>query len=552
MTTCGEALVTCLEAYGVDMVFGIPGVHTVGLYRGLAGSAIRHVTPRHEQGAGFMAAGYARATGRPGVCFLITGPGVTNAATALAQAYSDSVPVLAVSSVNATAELGHGRGYLHELRRQQALMAEITAFSHTLLEPRDLPEVLARAFAVFDGARPRPVHIAVPVDVFDRDAGFEPRAIAPVRIARPAPDENAVAAAARTLATAERPAVILGGGSVDAATEAQAVVEQLDAPVLLTIAAKGTVPAAHPLCLGSHLNLPPSHELVARSDAVLAVATELGETDTWLGEERLAPGGPLVRIDIDPEQLVRAVPPAHALLGDAKAALAALALKLEGLEPPGSRRPSGSGAARVIEARGALPGHWRPGTERHVPLLDAVRAVLPDDGIVATDSTRPGYSANHHFPARRPRTWLTSATGYGTLGYALPAAIGAKLGRPEQAVVCLVGDGGLLFTLGELACAVQERLALAVIVWNNDGYGEIREYMQAKNVAPIGVDLEVPDLLQVARGFGCHAARAESLDHVQSLLRDAFAAGRPTLIEIREDAPFLQGGRRLARRCRGK
>ncbi|WP_276323642.1 thiamine pyrophosphate-binding protein, partial [Burkholderia cepacia] len=163
--TCGEALVDLLERYGVECVFGIPGVHTVELYRGLAESSIRHVTPRHEQGAGFMADGYARVTGRPGVCFIITGPGMTNIATAMAQAYADSIPMLVISSVNARRELGSGDGRLHELPSQREVFAGLTAFSHTLLDAADLPQVLARAFAVFESARPRPVHIEIPLDV---------------------------------------------------------------------------------------------------------------------------------------------------------------------------------------------------------------------------------------------------------------------------------------------------------------------------------------------------------------------------------------------------
>src|SRR5215469_4568789 len=163
--TCGEALVTLLEGYGVEYVFGIPGVHTVELYRGLAASSIRHVTPRHEQGAGFMADGYARVTGKPGVCFIITGPGMTNIATAMAQAYADSIPMLVISSVNARRELGSGDGRLHELPSQRNVFAGLTAFSHTLLDAAELPQLLARAFAVFESARPRPVHIEIPLDV---------------------------------------------------------------------------------------------------------------------------------------------------------------------------------------------------------------------------------------------------------------------------------------------------------------------------------------------------------------------------------------------------
>ncbi|WP_254833156.1 thiamine pyrophosphate-binding protein, partial [Pseudomonas aeruginosa] len=229
MTTCGEFLVKQLEAWGVETVFGIPGVHTVELYRGLPGSRIRHVTPRHEQGAGFMADGYARVTGRPGVCFIITGPGMTNILTAMAQAYADSIPMLVISSVNERARLAHGNGYLHELPNQRNLVGNVCAFSHTLMSAEELPAVLARAFAVFDSERPRPVHIELPLDVITAPAehlALRPRTVT----SRPAPALAPLREAAARLRNAKKPLLLLGGGCVDAAAEARALAAALDAP----------------------------------------------------------------------------------------------------------------------------------------------------------------------------------------------------------------------------------------------------------------------------------------------------------------------------------
>jgi acetolactate synthase-1/2/3 large subunit len=274
MTTCGEVLVGLLEAYGIDTVFGIPGVHTVELYRGLPDTRLRHVTPRHEQGAGFMADGYARASGRPAACFIITGPGLTNIATALGQAYADSVPLLVISSVNNSHELGLGEGRLHELPSQRNLMAGLTAFSHTLQRPDELPGVLARAFAVFDAARPRPVHIELPLDVITAPADNVPRQrITP--IVRPGPAADAIAAAAELLREAERPLVVLGGGAKDAAPQACALVERLGALAVTTVNGMGILPPEHPLCPGSTLSQHPVLEELAEADVVLAVGTEL-------------------------------------------------------------------------------------------------------------------------------------------------------------------------------------------------------------------------------------------------------------------------------------
>lgn len=254
MVTCGQFLVRQLEAWGVDTVFGIPGVHTVELYRGLPDSSIRHITPRHEQGAGFMADGYARASGKPGVCFVITGPGVTNILTAMAQAYADSIPMLVISSVTTRARLGRNGGYLHELTDQRAMTAGVTAFSHTLLDVDQLPAALTQAFAVFESQRPRPVHIELPLDVITAPADHLSLVCQPC-FSRPAPDPQQLDLAAKRLGNAKHPLVLLGGGCIAAASEARILVDRLAAPAATTINAKGVLPDHHPLALGCNQSL---------------------------------------------------------------------------------------------------------------------------------------------------------------------------------------------------------------------------------------------------------------------------------------------------------
>ncbi|MGU7774141.1 5-guanidino-2-oxopentanoate decarboxylase [Burkholderia sp. MR1-5-21] len=535
--TCGEALVGLLERYGVECVFGIPGVHTVELYRGLAASPIRHVTPRHEQGAGFMADGYARVTGRPGVCFIITGPGMTNIATAMAQAYADSIPMLVISSVNARRELGSGDGRLHELPSQRDVFAGLTAFSHTLLDAADLPQVLARAFAVFEGARPRPVHIEIPLDVIVAPAR-DMRMAPPALPAKPAPNAHALAAAADLLADARRPLILAGGGAVEAAIELRELAERLQAPVALTINAKGLLPAGHPLLLGSTQSLPATRAAVRDADVVLAVGTELGETDydvTFDGG--FAIDGQLIRIDIDAQQLMRNFRADVAIAADARLALGALSMRLH--ERPLPAPQPGWGASRVAAVRDAIAsGHDAP-TRAQARLIDTIVAALPG-AIVAGDSTSPVYVGNVTHDAPAPRAWFNSSTGYGTLGYGLPAAIGAKLAAPARPVVCLIGDGGLQFTLPELASAVEAKLPVIVIVWNNRGYGEIRKYMVARDITPVGVDPYTPDFITLARGFGCAAHAAAAPGELAGALRDAAARAIPTVIEIDEAAWFSQ------------
>ncbi len=534
MATCGEVLVKLLEGYGVEQVFGIPGVHTVELYRGLARSPIHHVTPRHEQGAGFMADGYARTSGKPGVCFIITGPGMTNITTAMGQAYADSIPMLVISSVQARSQLGGGRGKLHELPNQSALVSGVAAFSHTLMCADELPAVLARAFALFQAGRPRPVHIEIPLDVLVQDADHVLTS-EPVQIARAGAAPAAVAQMSQLLASAKRPLILAGGGAIDAAPALTRLAELLQAPVALTINAKGMLPSAHPLLIGSTQSMVATRALVAEADVVLAIGTELAETDydvTFAGGFEIP--ATLLRIDIDADQTVRNYPPKVALVADARIAAEALLAQLAGLEL--AARRSDWGQVRAATLRSELSQLWDGPTQAQTLFLQTVVQELPEIVLVG-DSTQPVYSGNLTFNPEQPRRWFNSSTGYGTLGYALPAAIGAWLGGGSHAsqrrpVACLIGDGGLQFTLSELACAVEARTPIIVLLWNNQGYEEIKKYMVNRAIEPVGVDIYTPDFIAVAKGLGCAAERIDSVEQLRAALRSAADRQGPTLIEV--------------------
>jgi acetolactate synthase-1/2/3 large subunit len=522
--TCAELLIRLLrDTYGLDTVFGIPGVHTIELYRGLketGAAGLRHVSPRHEQGAGFMADGYARATGRPGVCFIITGPGMTNIATAMGQALADSIPMLVISSVNRRATLGLGQGRLHELPSQQQLIAGVSRFSHTLLDPAQLSEVLARAFVVFRSERPGPVHIEIPIDLFDAPVAT-PSQWLPPTLYRPAPDPQGLAQAINWLAAAERPLVLLGGGCVDAPDAARQLVERLDAPTVTTINAKGLLGRHHPLDLGANAALPALRELAANADVILAVGTELGETDyDVVFDEGFALTGRLIRIDLDAQQLVRNQALALGLVGDAGRSLELLVERLPHPMQKGGRERTALALAKLDLAND-------PAFAPFVPLYAALATALPE-AILVGDSTAPVYAGNHLVSQPVPRRYFNASTGYGTLGYGLPAAIGAQLGQPALPVVALVGDGGVMFTLSELATAVEERLPVIILLWHNAGYEEIRRFMDAHGVEHLGVDLKAPDFLALARGFGCLATRVDSPAGLSAAL-----AGRPL------DGPML-------------
>lgn len=527
MISCGQRLLKLLAAYGVDTVFGIPGVHIIELYRGFDASGLRHVTPRHEQGAGFMADGYARATGRPAACFIITGPGMTNIATAMAQALADSVPMLVISGVNRRDTLGRGQGRLHELPSQQQTLAGVSVFSHTLLDAGALDEVVARAFAVFASARPGPVHIEIPLDVMPQRV-----ADTPIRVPRfysPGASKQALDEAAGWLAKAQRPLVLLGGGCADAADSARALVERLDAPAMTTINARGVLGEGHPLDLGNCASLPAGRRLAAQADVVLALGTELGETDYDLvADDGFVLKGRLIRVDVDPQQLARNRLPDLALVSDVGEAIDGLLGRLPDRAANHSEQDS---ATRVAAARQALALRERPDVAPYADWLNAMREALPEATIVG-DSTGPVYAGNYLIEMPAPRRWFNAATGYGTLGYALPAAVGAALAVPERSVIALVGDGGLMFSLSELATARDAGLPLAVVIWNNQGYGEIRRYMDSDRVEREGVDLGAPNFAALAEGFGCEHRHAETPAALADALRAAQQARVPVLIEI--------------------
>jgi len=521
MATVGEALISLLEAHGVDTVFGIPGVHTVELYRGLAASAIRHVTPRHEQGAAFMADGYARACGRPGVAFVITGPGLTNAITAMAQARADSSPVLVVSSVNQRAALGKGLGFLHELPDQRGLMETVALSSERVEDPAGLQPAMERAFARLTSGRPGPVHIEIPLDVMSMPAA----ALRPVAAAGPVPvaDAGALVKAAAMLSGASRPLVLAGGGARHAGVALKALAERLDAPVVTTSNGRGLL-HGHPLGVHASPSLRSVRRLMADADVVLAVGTEFGPTDY----DMYADGGfvlpsSLIRIDIDQAQLDRRAA-TLAIRADSAEALAELADLAEA-------RRGNEGAERAGAARQAAWNDLEAYMRDQVAAVEAIREALPG-ALIVGDSTQPVYAANLWYDHDRPGGWFNAATGYGALGFGAPAAIGAALVVPEAPVVCLTGDGGLQFTLAELGSALDAQAPVIFVVWNNRGYREIETSMRDAGVEPVGVSPAPPDFVAVAKAYGMTAERIEGAAALPAALKRARALAAPALIEI--------------------
>jgi 5-guanidino-2-oxopentanoate decarboxylase len=529
--TCGEAVMKLLAAYEVDTVFGMAGTMTVEIYRGIALAGVRHVQCRNEQGASLMADGYARTTGKPGVCTIIAGPGVTNAATGIAQAYCDSQPMLVLSGACTTLSQGKGWGAIHELADQAAVTAGFTAFSAMIRYPEELPELLARAYAVFRGSRPRPVHLSLPRDVLPElvEGDWKTRRAPSL----PMPDPAAIDEAVDRLAQAKRPLILVGGGAVGTRMALTAIAERIGAPVLSTNAGKGILPESHPLSLGCSIVQQASQQALADADVVLLVGSEVGQGDHFL--PKLDISGDIIRIDIDPTELTSMYSAAVPIQADARAAMSALSSALARRKPP-AQRPQGEIWVRDVLARNAAK--MTDLERQHACVWKILRSALPADAIVMGDATQIVYTGSFAMPMELERCWYYSGT-YCALGVALPMAIGAKIGAPLRPVIAVAGDGGVMFTINELATAAEERLALPVIVWNNDALNAIVEQMDQRQIPRIGVEPKSPDFLRLAESLGCHATRAASAEHLAKSVRDALVADRPTLIEVRQDSPWL-------------
>ncbi|MFI0264642.1 thiamine pyrophosphate-binding protein [Streptomyces sp. NPDC017056] len=536
--TGGRLLVDTLAGLGVDTVFGIPGIDNLEIFRHLGRSGIRVVTPRHEQGAGYAAHGYARVTGRPGVVLTTAGPGLLNAAAAAGQAYSDSVPVLFLSAGPPVGQ-PPGDGLLHEVKDQSGAMDAICAWSLRATDAGLLKELPARAFHEFATRRPRPVHIEIPADVLAAEVSWagppethmsaERTAARSARTAEP----GGIAHAARLIAGARRPVIVAGGGARAASAAVTRLSQETGAPVVTTANGKGVIDEGHPHALGAALHLRSARDFLRGADVVLAVGTELADTDTWSGPLDLP--GDVVRVDIDPGQRDRNAAAARALTGDADAVLRQLLAAL-GTMP--DRTPVSEAYRRELaRIRDRIDAEHVGQGARWTALVDALRAAMPPEAVLTSDSSMVShYGALKGFRVPRPDTFL-HPTGFATLGFALPAAIGALVGRPGLPVVALTGDGGLQFSVNELATAVLLGRPLPVVIVDNGGYGSVRTEQSRLGVPPLGADLPSPDFTALAAAYGAHGVVAASPASVSAEVAAALERRGPTLITVPDPSP---------------
>ena len=531
MLTVGEALVNLLEQYDVDTVFGIPGTHSIELYRGLENSKIRHILPRHEQGGGFMADGYARHTGKPGVCFVITGPGVTNMTTPMGEAYMDSVPMLVISPVNPPDPGNYNQGRLHEITDQSAVTAPLTAFSATASRPEHIPELISRAFSVFNCERPRPVHLNIPLDLIIEkiDEPWQAITLPGVNCAA----QNALTQAVQMISHSENALIIAGGGARFASDSVVAFAEKTAIPVTSTVAGRGVVPASHPLSVGAQLRAEPVKQLAKDADLLILLGTELAQTDHW--DDSIPDCLPKrqVRINLNSGALL-ATHEALSVIADVGSTLNQLTPLLDAV---GSDKHH-QAKARINKVKSQLKSSMTAKELQHSEVMDTLMPALTTDCTVVSDMTQLAYTAIDFVALEKPNSWF-HPTGYGTLGYALPAAMGVAIANPDQPVLAIVGDAGIQYTLAELTLAAELNLNLTVLLWNNDALLQISDDMDNANISRFAVTQKNPDFVKLAQACGWQAVEVNALEKLSALVESGMKnTDSPLLIQLNEKEIF--------------
>jgi len=530
LPTGGDLVVTALRGHGVRHVFGIPGVHNLAVYDALLRqSEITHILARHEQGAAFMADGYARASGQPGVVLVTTGPGATNALTPLVESYASSVPVMLIMSDVASGLVGRDLGALHEVPNQIECFRPVCRLAEAIGEARDIPGTIAGAFDLLRTGRPGPVAISIPNDLLSARAEAPARPATATR--RPPCHVNDIAEAAGHLARAKRPLIIAGGGVIaaDATVELENLARRLGAPVITTVMGRGALGERDALWHGVLPNKRATEPVIRAADVVLAVGCRFAHRSTQglLLNLSFAAEQTLIHLDLDPGVIGKLFKPQLAVVGDARDGLARLLTSLG----PGRSRTTWD-HAWLDRLRGAASPLYTPAL---ACFMDALRGAVPDDGIVACDQTGVNYWMEWRFPVLAPRTFLYPI-GSAVLGYGLPAAIGAQVAQPRRPVVVVVGDGGLMFSLGELATAVKYRLPIVVLLMNDDRYGAIKWLQEKMFEGRWGeADLVNPDFVALARAFGARGERLDDPGALAGAIRRALAADGPSVLEIRLD-----------------
>jgi thiamine pyrophosphate-dependent acetolactate synthase large subunit-like protein len=542
--TGAQVVIATLRAYNVDTIFGIPGVHTLPLYDAIQQEqGLRHILARHEQGAGFMADGYARISGRPGVVCTITGPGVTNVATPIADAYADSIPLLVISTSLPRASKGHFRGELHGLKNQSGMMEALTGWTRAVEYVEEIPSALHDAFRVMRSGRPRGAYLEIPLDLLESQAEIDISSPTLLSDELPRPSQAAIMAAAQMLGEAHHPLIIAGAGVTFAQANEQLarLAELLQAPVLLGGKSHDVLPTDHSLVIPTRGYAPRELQpLVESSDVVLVVGSNRGAQRTNVtalegGKLRtlrtndlgLPLPSQLIHIDIDPTEIGHNYPAKVGIAADARLALDALLAELSNYAINAMSRTDES-----AQIKQALRNRTRRTYGEAASLLDGLREGLPRNGIVVADMTMLGYASAQYLPVYEPRTFIHPSE-LCAIGCGLPLALGAQIAAPGRPVVALCGDGGVLLNVGELATAVQEQLPVVTVIFNDATYTAVKSDQHRRfGSRYIATDLIAPDYVALAQAFHAKGMRADGPEELHDAISTAIHNPGPTVIEV--------------------
>ncbi|MCX6044689.1 MAG: thiamine pyrophosphate-binding protein [Chloroflexi bacterium] len=518
--TGGEAIVKSIIKHGVDTLFALPGVQNDYFFNALydAGDQIRVIHTRHEQGAAYMALGYTLSTGKVGAYSVVPGVGLLNTTAALATAYSTNAKVLCLTGQIASTQIGRGFGMLHEIPDQLGILRSLTKWAERINSPAEAPGLVDEAFRQLYTGRPRPVGLECPPDILATKTEVGLTAHQP-DVRHPPVDTDALEQAAKLLGQAKNPLIFVGGGALDAGAEVLQLAELLQAPVVSNRSGHGVVSSRHYLAT----RMPAAHVLWEKADVVLAVGARMQQPLlTWGYDDDLK----VIRIDIDPTEQQRIAPPTVSLVADSQDVLRLL---IPAVEKYNKARPSRQ--AELASLKAEVDGRLAS-LEPQMTFIKLIREELPDDGFFVEEMTQIGYISRFALPVYQPRTFVS--TGYqGTLGWGFATALGVKVANPDKAVLSVNGDGGFMFTVQELATAVQHQISTVSLVFNDNAFGNVQR-MQKLNYGNrvIATDLRNPDFVKLAEAFGAQGIRAKTPDEVRQAIRQGFATKGPTLIEV--------------------
>lgn len=517
--TGGEAMVASLLHHNIKTLFALPGVQNDWFFNALydMGQDIRVIHTRHEQGAAYMATGYAMATGEIGAYSVVPGPGLLNSSAALSTAYALNAKVLCLTGQIPSDKIGKELGVLHEINNQLEILRSLTKWSERAYSPNEVPHLLAEAFKQLDSGKPQPVGLEVPMDILAAKALVSnPYAITPMV---DDVDLGAIENAAKLLGEAENPMIFVGGGAQGVSTEVTALAEMLQAPVMGYRTGMGVVDARNYLSL----HQPAAKKYWPKADVVIAIGSNMRvPLQKWVKGHQPK----LIRIDVDTRSHTKFVTPEIAITTRAEDTLPHL---ISETEKHNRKRESRKDELEAIRAE------WQQESsilEPQLSYLKVIREELGEDGIFVDELTQVGFTSRITYPVYKPRTFIS--TGYqGTLGYGFPTALGVKVAKPDIPVLSIAGDGGFMFGVQDLATAVQHKIGLVTIIFNNNQYGNVQQmqktYYEGRVIAS---DLQNPDFVDLATSFGARGVRAESLDALRLAIREGFTKDVPTIIEV--------------------